>query len=99
MTVQSIKKEIVPILKRRGVVRAAIFGSVARGEATKKSDIDLLVNFKKGKTLFDLADLKLAIEQKTGRKIDVLTYNGINPMLRDKILKDQKIIYEIKKGS
>ncbi len=94
MTTQTIIKQIAPILKRQGVTKAALFGSAARGEIKKRSDIDLLVNLRKDKTLLDLVGLKLALEKKLGRKVDVLTYNGIHPRLRDIILNEQKIIYE-----
>ena len=94
MTTQNIKKKIVPILKRQGVTKAALFGSFVRGEAGKKSDIDILVNLKKDKTLLDLVGLKLELEEKLGRKVDVLTYGGIHPLLKDIILNEQKIIYE-----
>lgn len=89
-----IKKKILPILKRQGVTKAAIFGSFARGDNKKRSDIDLLVNLKKDKSLLDLVGLKLDLEKKLNKKVDVLTYNGINPRLKDIILKEQKIIYE-----
>lgn len=97
MTTQSIKKQIVPILKRQGVTKAALFGSIVRGEAKKKSDIDILVNLRRDKTLLDLVGLKLELEEKLGRKVDVLTYDGIHPLLKDKILSEQKIIYEKRK--
>ena len=89
-----IIKKIVPILKDQGVVKAALFGSFARGDATKKSDIDMLVKFKNEKSLFDLVRLKLALEKESGKKVDVLTYDSIHPLLRKIILKEQKIIYE-----
>ncbi len=94
MTVESIKKEIIPILERQGVNKAAVFGSVARGEAKDTSDIDLLVNLEEGKSLFDLVGLKLELEEKLKRRVDVVTYNGINRHLKDLILKEQKVIYE-----
>ncbi len=94
MNVQIIKKQIVPLLKQRGVVKAAIFGSFATGNAKKNSDIDLLVKFKKKITLLDLSSLKLKLEEKTERKVDLLTYNSINPRLKNIILKEQKQIYE-----
>ena len=94
MTIQNIKQKIIPVLKRQGVTKAALFGSAARGEIKKRSDIDLLVNLKRGKTLLDLVGLKLELEEKLGRKVDVLTYNGINHRLKDIILSEQKIIYE-----
>lgn len=99
ITTRVIKKKIISILKRQGVTKAALFGSAARGEVKKRSDIDILVNLKKDKTLLDLVGLKLELEEKLGRKVDVLTYNGIHPLLRDRILNEQKIIYESKKRS
>ncbi|HCP08522.1 MAG TPA: hypothetical protein DIT25_01855 [Candidatus Moranbacteria bacterium] len=99
MKSQDIKKKILPILKRQGVIKAAVFGSAARGKMTKKSDIDILVKLAKNKSLLDLVGLKLELEDKLGRDVDVLSYGGIHPLLRAIILKDQKIIYERKKRS
>lgn len=62
MYLASIRKKAIPILRKSGVARSAVFGSVARGEATKKSDIDFLIEFEGKKTLFDLVGLKLALE-------------------------------------
>ena len=87
--IAKLKKDIVPILKKNGVVRAGIFGSFARGEAKKKSDIDILVKFKGRKGLFDLARLELEIEKKAGRKVDLLTYNSLNPRIKDSILDEE----------
>jgi hypothetical protein len=94
MTTKSIKKQIVPILRRQGVTKAALFGSCARGEMKKRSDIDILVKLKKGKSLFDFVGLKLELEEKLGKKVDLVTYRAIKPRLKDIILKDEKIIYE-----
>lgn len=77
-------------------MKAAIFGSFATGDATRNSDIDLLVKFKGVPSLLDLSRLKLKLENKVGRKVDVITYNGIHPRLKDIILGEQKIIYEKK---
>lgn len=94
---EAIKKKIVPILKRQGVLKAAIFGSFARGLEKRSSDIDLLVKFAQDKSLLDLVGLKLELEDKLSRKVDVLSYDGINPLLKNTILKEQKVIYECKK--
>lgn len=96
MTVASIKKKIIHILKCQGVIKAAVFGSFARGDMTKNSDVDILVKFAKNKTLLDLVGLKLDLEDKLGRDVDVISYGGIHPLLKDIILKEQKIIYEKK---
>ena len=61
--VEQIKDTIIEVLKKHGVKRAALFGSVVRGEATKESDVDLLVEFEEGKSLLDLAGLKIEIEK------------------------------------
>lgn len=94
MTFQDIKNKILPVLKRRDIVKAAIFGSLANGELKKNSDIDLLVKFKGEKSLMDLVRLKFELEKILKRKIDILTYNSLHPLLKDEILKEQKLIYE-----
>lgn len=86
------KDKITEILKKFGVKKAAIFGSFARNDATNKSDIDLLVEFKGKKSLFDLVGLKMELEESVGRSVDVVTYNSLHPLLRDKILSEQIII-------
>ncbi len=86
----SIKKRALPVLKKHEVRRAAIFGSVARGSAGVRSDVDFLIEYEgRSKTLFDLVDLKTALEAALRRKVDVLTYQSINAKLRDRILAEQ----------
>jgi len=94
MNIKDIKIRILPILKAQGVEKAAIFGSFAKGTETKKSDIDLLVKLNNSKTLLDLVGLKLDLEKKLGRKVDVVTYNSLNRYLKKIILDEQKVIYE-----
>lgn len=94
MTTQILIKQIIPILKSQEVLKASIFGSFARGDNTKNSDIDILVKLKKNKTLFDLIGLKIALEEKLDKKVDILTYESINPLLKKTILQEQKLIYE-----
>jgi predicted nucleotidyltransferase len=87
------KEEIAGILKRHGVCRAAFFGSFATGEAKKDSDIDILIEFRGGKSLLDLVALKIELEEVLGRKVDVLTYSSLSPLIKDEVLKTQvKII-------
>jgi len=98
MTTQNIKQKITPVLKRRGVSKAALFGSVARGERKKNSDIDLLIKIKEGKSLLDIVRLKLELEEKLGKKVDLVEYSAIRPSLKGIILSEQKIIYEKQKS-
>lgn len=85
----SIKERALPVLKKHEVRRAAIFGSVARGEAVERSDVDFLIEYEGNKTLFDLIDLKIALEAVLRRKVDVLTYQSVNSKFRDRILAEQ----------
>lgn len=91
--IAKIKEKILPILKKNDVVRASIFGSFARGEEKRGSDIDMLVEFKKPKGMFHRLGLKYELEDALGRKIDLLTYNAINPLLKEYIYKDEIKIY------
>ncbi len=92
-SISTIKKKVLPILKRHAVIRAAIFGSFARGEAKANSDVDLLIEYKsKDKSLFDLVDLKSELEEILGRKVDIVTYDSIYWRLREQILAQQVVI-------
>ena len=91
--IEEIKQKILPILLQFDVVKAAIFGSQVRGEATTSSDLDLLVEFSGKKSLFDLVNLKLALEELLNCKVDVLTYNSIHPLIKDTILNEEVVIY------
>lgn len=94
-TLKTIKNKAVPILRRAGVRRSAVFGSVARGEARKRSDIDMLIQQPKGKfSLLDLVGLEMELSEKLGRKVDLGTYNSIHPLLKDRILGEAVTIYE-----
>jgi hypothetical protein len=83
------RAKMISIFKENGVERAAIFGSFARGQATKDSDIDILVEFKGEKSLFDLGGLKAGLEDIFNKKIDLVEYQSLHPLLREEILKEQ----------
>lgn len=85
----TLRKSVVPILKRNDVVKAGIFGSYARGEEKKKSDVDILIKFKGGKSLLDLVGLEHELKRTLKKKVDVVTYNSLHPLLRERILKDE----------
>jgi len=87
--IDEYRDAIVPILLKNDVDRAGIFGSFARNEADEDSDIDILVRFKRRKGLFDLARLELELEKKAQRKVEVITYDSITPLIRERILKEE----------
>lgn len=84
-----IKREILPVLKKHGVIKASIFGSFSRGEARKGSDVDILVEFKSTPSLFGLGGLYNELEGRLGRKVDIVTYGSISKRLRPFIIGDK----------
>lgn len=92
MGLEGLRDKIILILQRNDVKRAAVFGSFVRGEQKEDSDIDILVEFKGEKSLLDLAGLKIELEEALHRKVHVLTYNSLHPLLKDRILQEQKVI-------
>lgn len=84
-----IKRIIIPILKKNGVVKAGIFGSYARGEEKKRSDVDVLIKQRGKKSLLDLVRLERELEMKLGKKVDLLDYVGLSPYLKERILKEE----------
>ena len=86
---KNIKNKALPILKKAGVIRSSIFGSVVAGEAKEHSDIDMLVELPKEKSLFDFVDLQLKLEKALGKKVDLGEYSTIKPRLKEPILNGQ----------
>ncbi|VAW16939.1 hypothetical protein MNBD_BACTEROID05-1053 [hydrothermal vent metagenome] len=83
------QKQVVSYLKKHGVVKAGVFGSYARGEQKKRSDIDILVKVERGTSLLDIAGFELDLEDIVQKKIDLLTYGAIHPYVKDIILQDE----------
>jgi len=88
MDIEEIKAQIIPTLKKYEVKRAGIFGSVARGESGPESDVDLLVKLPESSSLLDLAGLQIELQRALKRKVDVLTYDSLYHLLRERILKE-----------
>jgi predicted nucleotidyltransferase len=86
--------ELIEICRRNDVSMLGVFGSVARGEATAQSDVDLLVKFSKGKSLLAVVSLERQLSEALGRKVDLLTEGDLSPYLRSRILRDVRVIYE-----
>ena len=92
MDIEEIKRKILPILQGYGVSRVGLFGSCVRGEIREDSDIDMLVEIEKNISLLDFAGLKIEIEDALGKKVDLVEYNTIKPLLEESILKEQVVI-------
>lgn len=75
-----------------GVLR--VFGSVARGTDTEESDLDLLAEFTRPKSLLDLVGIEQEFEDELGRKVDLLTPRSLSPHMRDRVLREARVVYE-----
>ncbi len=87
--IEGIKQTILPVLRRHGITRAGIFGSVVRGEATPESDVDILVELDEQASLLDFIGIKLELEDVLGRRVDLGQYAAIKPGLRDRIIREE----------
>ncbi|MBY0434585.1 MAG: nucleotidyltransferase family protein [Cyclobacteriaceae bacterium] len=93
MSIAEIKSKATPILKRHGVTKAAIFGSMASQTFTALSDIDILIELDDSYSLLDIVGIKLELEDVLGRKVDLVEYQGIKPALKKYILSNPVPIY------
>lgn len=73
--------------------RIGVFGSVARGDSTEKSDIDILYSFQETVGMFKLISLQLELENKLNAKVDLVSEKYVNPKLKSSIMSDLRIIY------
>ena len=95
MQFSTIQKTTTPILLSFGVKKAALFGSTARNENMRNSDIDLLVQLGKKISLFEFIDMKLKLQEALHVKVDVIQYDKIKPSLKSFILQDEKVFLNI----
>ena len=85
---------IAELCEANGIATLRVFGSVARGDDRADSDVDLLVRFAGRKTLLDLVRVEEEFERALGRKVDLVTEGGLHPRLRDRVLRDARVLYE-----
>lgn len=92
MKLEQIKKILnkqLPFLRKKYKVKSiGIFGSFARGEQRKGSDIDILVEFSEPIGFFKFIDLADFLEEQLGCKVDLVTKKALKPLIKDKILKE-----------
>lgn len=90
-----IGPKIVKIMKNRGIKKAGIFGSYARGEQKSTSDIDILIEPTSEMGYFEVSNLEEELKKSLKKKIDLLTYASINQLLKNRILKEEvRIIWK-----
>lgn len=87
--IENIRKKVVPVLKRHGAKKAGLFGSLVRGQMKKRSDIDVLVDLPRNLSLIDIVGIQQEIEEVVGRKVDLVQYEAIKPLLKKYILSEE----------
>ena len=80
------RDDILEIAARNGARNVRVFGSIARGDEGPESDIDFLVEMEDGRSLLDLAGLLIELEEALNCEIDVVTENGLNPRIKQRVL-------------
>lgn len=88
LTIEQIKKTVAEIAPKYNLKKVTLFGSRANGTAKENSDVDLLVEFPKGSSLFTIASLKICLEEIWNLSVDVISV----PMPEDSILEIEKEI-------
>jgi len=85
--------KLIDVCRRNDVSMVGVFGSMARGQAKKNSDIDLIVRFSKRKSLLAMVRLERELAETLGRKVDLLTETSISPYMRERVLQEMKVVY------
>ena len=84
--VEEHREKILELAARHGASNVRVFGSLARGEGTESSDLDLLVTLEEKRSLLDLVGLKQDIEDLLHRPVDVVTEPALSPYIRKQVL-------------
>ena len=92
-TIAEIKNKITGTARKYGIQKAYLFGSYARGEAERESDIDICIEKGKLRTLFELSGFCQDLEETLGNKVDVVTTAGLSNDFKEQIEKDMLLIY------
>jgi len=82
------RQEILALTAKHGAYNVRIFGSVARGEADEKSDVDILVELEPERSLFDLGGLLTDLEALLDCQVDVVTVRGLRKRMRERVLRE-----------
>ncbi len=93
MNKTDIIKTIINYLKKYNVKEIGFFGSFARNEMTDKSDIDVLVEYSRGTTIFDIVKMKQELYELIGRKIDLVSKRAVRKRIMENIKTDLQTVY------
>lgn len=88
--IESHRAELLALGQRHGVARLSLFGSMARGEATEDSDVDLLADPLPGTSALDLGALLMDVQDLLRRRVDIVTTRSLSPLIRQQVLDEAR---------
>jgi len=88
-TVEQVARTVRPILAQSGATRAGLFGSLVHGRLRRSSDIDILVALDRQLSLLDVVGIQQELEDALGKSVDLVEYDAIHPLLRERILAEE----------
>jgi predicted nucleotidyltransferase len=92
---KSLTDKIIEYFRKKPVLKAYIFGSIARNESDENSDIDIIVELDYSQSIgLEFVEMQLDLEELLDRKVDLLSSNAISKYIRPFIDKDKILIYE-----
>ena len=96
MTTNMIKTTVADYFKTQPVLKAWLFGSYSRGEQTKESDVDMLVQYDRSQRigLLKIAGMHIDLENLLGHKVDIVEDGTLRPWAVESVNKDKCLIYE-----
>lgn len=84
------RERILTLAKEHGARNVRVFGSVARGDDSESSDIDLLVEFESDRSLLDYVGLLQDLEELLGKKVELVQSKSLHPLIRNQILDEAR---------
>ena len=84
--IETNRIELRKLGERYGALSVSVFGSMARGDATKDSDVDLLIEPGRALSGFDLGALLMDAQELLGRQVDIVTLSALHPLTRERVL-------------
>jgi predicted nucleotidyltransferase len=93
MSLEQIKQTISPILQKYRVEFAGVFGSVARGENTPDSDVDLFIRFEKSPSLVQFIRMENELENSLNKKVDIVVQGTEKEFVKQDIKRDLNVVY------
>ena len=91
--IEKIIKTIHPVLSSYGIAMASIVGSIATGEDTEESDLDLVIEIRNPMSLLTFSALKIELEELLNRKVDLMERSALKPRLKQSILSNEIMIF------